>query len=1531
MPITRKLTAKELQHLADQGQDTTGLDQQQFDIYTTQELQHQQEVQQAEQAGIVKGGIVPTVKSHAGSLVGGGLAGTAGWTAAAALAPETGAMSFLIPAVASAGTALIGSKAGDIIQKKVVEPTLGMTPQQQMDEQSQADIAREVYPKTSMATDIVGGALASGGSPSLKAPLYAAKGLIKGLSEEGLDPRILLGGGNPVYKSAIQNVLTGNALNTAVNAGVQLATTGQVDPKELGAAAIGGALFAEPSVLGRKLNPSWKPLEKVQPEVPSVAETIEPDGTSIADVEAYRKVAGKQAAEIQSQNQKFIQQRDAVAKMQEDQFQQMVEAQQQQDQQAQTWRRANWLTRNEDGSPSIEDNLVKKEYVRRNKIDPRTVKLPEQRALAIQRNAELGTTPVDQMRQEMFDQDAPQRDPVGWQQEVQRRQQEQDAAIQRMSDIQQAQHEMQTRQQAEQQRQQQIQDFQRAQEEERTQQLQGAEQQRQEAVQPSNPPPQVEKPLTENQRRIINPQDIAEGMSGGGLSKPREGGQLFQEAEQQPQMDRNKMSPAEMDRLLAEAGKASTGVGVVEGEGLKTPSGQQARGVSYDPQEIGKRLIGISKEYATSDTGYHELVHTMLRDLDRSPDPYHQQLAKSIREAFGGEEPAAEEIGKKYQKTVEDAANQTLPGKIGKYFSDVWAATKVNTGEGSKEDYQANLIRRMRQRSGDQDIIIANQNKGGNVGSQFQLVNPTDEESRFKPTQAALERIKTDIPTEDARNLSGKLFKVYGTSNNLLGKWWTPVSEQGKGMSSESLKRVDDVLYKEVNDKTSHMNELKTPDERKLYNSIRDVYDKSFQQRKDWNEPVYENGNPRPPRQDPFYHATTVEPKVANILKQNVDRPAIEKLSQDFIQQQLRHGVSQLEAEQNLKDEINKLRGNIVHGEGTSSDIKYNANRKAQGIPLPNSWRRQDLLHNLQVYLRRSASDLAFYHHIETDPKTMASLGYTKDPWNNPINEPKVENIAGNDSVRGVIDELKGERLGQFERNAHAMESLATIAMLGAPTEVHKTFSSMFKTVEYTENPVETAKAMVAGIQGAREALTNGFMKIKKTGYVIEDSRKAADFLNTHLTMAERLQGLAKAVRGVYTLGGLTENFTKAYLHATGEYIVPLKVEQAEQGNTRAVRLLRSLDPDYQLGKKYVGDDLQRMASEFANQVHGTRDARTLPPVMLHDNEISAFLKLSSWNIAQTNNFMRNVYTPAKQGNLRPLMMSLFGSVLGGTVIKMLREEVTGKKSPIPSWTELSSVEDARGNKIGISGNKGLAAYNLMAAASYAGFAGILSSVARYPFDMAYKNLPQGATFPLDEVVSNSARTIYNGVSAWFNDPNASLIDVSTHAMKDLLVDNVQLARMVINQSANAGIAPKSIQYQKDLSDKMSQLRRWKMATPGMEYEWQGQPQGNPYMNLGEKEFKHEQDIHKAMQEVGPLVQSIIKEHGDNPEVMLSKLKGLKQNEYGSMPSLEDMPMAFMRYVRFLRNSQGEAAASKVVNDYLQHKMLNEVKAGMVP
>jgi hypothetical protein len=127
----------------------------------------------------------------------------------------------------------------------------------------------------------------------------------------------------------------------------------------------------------------------------------------------------------------------------------------------------------------------------------------------------------------------------------------------------------------------------------------------------------------------------------------------------------------------------------------------------------------------------------------------------------------------------------------------------------------------------------------------------------------------------------------------------------------------------------------------------------------------------------------------------------------------------------------------------------------------------------------------------------------------------------------------------------------------------------------------------------------------------------------------------------------------------------------------------------------------------------------------------------------------------------------------------------------------------------------------------------------------------------------------------------------------------------------------------------MAQLRRFDMVE-GLPYQ-DIDAGSNPYMNIEQKKFKSTQDINQAMQELPGLISNIISTYHSNPDVMMSKLKALKENQYETFPSMEQMPLSAFKYLGYLQRLEGPQAAQEELMSYMKHKVTNEVKASVVP
>lgn len=800
--------------------------------------------------------------------------------------------------------------------------------------------------------------------------------------------------------------------------------------------------------------------------------------------------------------------------------------------------------------------------------------------------------------------------------------------------------------------------------------------------------------------------------------------------------------------------------------------------------------------------------------------------------------------------------------------------------------------------------------------------SPSDETKHMgwlgNATRSMIDKIR-DIPHPAAKGLADSFHKALNTAQELNGRTTNKVLEAGKNLTPNDKAAFQRIAqWENENGRRAPTAIFPNSRVRNFYNVERAVYDASGKHQIAINEPVMRGGQPTKLVQKPFAHPTTLRPEVDEILKKNTDQPAIQQMGKDFIDNQIKYGKSPQDAARAWDEFKTTVQGNTYSG--GSNMQHYNAVRREQGVPLPASMSRTDPVENLQYYYNRRATDNAFYEHIESNPKSMAALGQTKDAWKQTIPASKDGSLANNPTVQAQLKEFQGDKGTPGAHNENALSTAATTLFIAQPgLEIHKVGSNLVNTLALADNPVQMGRMLVHMISnfrsGLQTATENGVLKLT--------ARSATQFMDNTAKASDRLQSVAQAFRNISTLGGRTEKFSTGLMQAGLEEVIPNKLAKANAGDESAQTLMRRIDPDYKVGDTYTPKEIGQLASRMAGYIHGTGDGRTMPAWMSADTEFSGFFKLAHWSVSQTNRFMTDVYTPATKGNYTPLINSIFGGVIGGYIIKELREKLQGKQGQIPSLQDIASSEG------GVKGNIPLVAYNAIAAAQYAGFAGLLSQVAKYPFDIAYKNSPQGATFPLDNAVSDIATTAGQVGQAIANDPAINWLELTSHVMGHLLSNNIGLAKVALNQGIDNGLVTGTVSDKKALNDKLGELRRFDMVS-GLPYD-QSESAANPYMNLEQKKFKTEQDPEKIVQQLPVLVNNIVSKYGDKPDVLMAKLKGLKENEYDIMPSPDSYPLSFVKYISFLKKEKGDDAANAILVDYMRHKIINEAKAEAVP
>lgn len=778
----------------------------------------------------------------------------------------------------------------------------------------------------------------------------------------------------------------------------------------------------------------------------------------------------------------------------------------------------------------------------------------------------------------------------------------------------------------------------------------------------------------------------------------------------------------------------------------------------------------------------------------------------------------------------------------------------------------------------------------------------------------------SDINHPGAKIVSGAIKKALNEIPQRFGVTGNKIVEAGQKLSKEDKVQIKKIFdYENLNEKAAPSEMFTSKAQKDFYKVEREVYKESGEYRIKNNEPVLDNGKPRQLIQKEFAHPTTPNQQVAEIYKSNTDVDKIAKLDKQFLDNLDKYGYSAKEGQEALKNFKSSLQGDLRN---IASNMQYyNAARKAQGIPLPDSFTRTDPVKNLEAYYHRQAIDNSFYKNVEADHKVLGVLGADKDAWNNPVTQHPNGSIANNAAVKAALEEFHGHSGSPGEHNERSLSSLATTLFISNPAlELHKLASNIIGITNYVDNPVQLGRVLGAMIKNFGE----GIQHAKENGVLKLSSKSIGDAWDATATSAERMQAIAGGIRKLSSINGLSDKLSNGLMQAGAEAVLPQKIEKANNGDRNAQELLKKLDPDYVKGKQYTKDEVNKLSSTLTSYIHGTGDGRTMPAWMAKDTEMSGFFKLAHWSVSQTNRFISDVYAPATRGNLTPLLTSLFGSVIGGYLIKDLREKIQGKHGQIPSLDEIVSSEG------GLANHKSLVAYNMIAGAQYAGFAGLLSQMAKYPFDFAYKNNPQGATFPIDEIATDMAKTLGQVSSAIANDKNINWAELASHVAGHVLSTDVQLSRVGINQAINNGLITGTVADKKLLSDKMGKLRRFE-EIEGLPYEDQGPEAANPYMDLEIKKFRQTQDMGEAVKMLPQLITNIMTEYKNKPDVMMEKIKALKEHSYNTMPSLENMPLSFMKYTAYLSKEEGSEKAQEAVMDYLKHKAIGEAKASVIP
>lgn len=727
-----------------------------------------------------------------------------------------------------------------------------------------------------------------------------------------------------------------------------------------------------------------------------------------------------------------------------------------------------------------------------------------------------------------------------------------------------------------------------------------------------------------------------------------------------------------------------------------------------------------------------------------------------------------------------------------------------------------------------------------------------------------------------------------------------------------------DLLYRVLLAENEHQKYFKSV----LPESLHDQYDQVRQTLKDMVSEQNANGEKvkdwvknadgkwetvmRPRKANDFYFPNMVSGDVVEALAKP-DSNIARKLKADLIAHYEKHygeGFGKKLGEEAFQD--------FTSNDGRGGDsVKFGPNRKAEGIGLPESWIEPNPISSMRRYLRRTANDLSFFKHIENDPKVarMAGIDKNQDNVPNPKDVPDLHNIP---AVQNVLDIITGRAFSKSPV-LDAASGIANSLLLGPISGLADLVSVPFNAIKFAPSIFDVPGVIVGGIKNFRKGLANSY----ETGFNKKDPLFLRDLTLPTTRLEQKLYVLRDAIYKIQGRKAL-EQYSRGLSQSMMEYVVEVNAAKAKNGDKNAQAFLNKL-----LGSKvdYNNIDIKKAGSAAAELIQGTYDFRNLPMWAI-DSNIAPFFRLARWNIEQLNTFGKHVWEPAKSGNLTPLILSTFGAVAGGAIIKQMRESTSDKKAYTATFNEIINSEK------GAEGNLPLIAYKLIALSSYVGYAGIASDLARSALDvMMLKNKPQSIDYPFWGLIEDSTTKVMQAVSA-IKDGEGDVVDVGSKLASDLLKDNMQLARLANTWLLeNTGLNDNGLD-KREKGDKLRDLRVFKQVE-GLPVSPMSESNVNPYANQDIREFKQTADIDKARKLAPVITKKALAEPTYTGKVQ--KLEGIRKNQYATVPSPTANPSEFASYVQYIRRTQGEDAVKKLLADYNKRNAINRIKRDMIP
>lgn len=759
-----------------------------------------------------------------------------------------------------------------------------------------------------------------------------------------------------------------------------------------------------------------------------------------------------------------------------------------------------------------------------------------------------------------------------------------------------------------------------------------------------------------------------------------------------------------------------------------------------------------------------------------------------------------------------------------------------------------------------------------------------------------------------AQYASKQLHKFSGESDFMTGQITNKLVQAIRGYDKSSIERVYRYLHQvdDTGDSTINLSRK----EKTLSDNIVDILREPRKKQIEMGLQVKSGkGNFRVAGIKPEgYMFNMIDPKVIHEWVENPSSVEARSYDKAYIEHQMNHGSTEPEAKELLSD----YKGAV--GNNASKDTEFGAIRKAEGNGLPWDLVDKNFASASARYGKRAARDLSYFKYIQNDPQMRRALN-VRDQFGSREAEPDA--ISSSKEIKDAMRSVNGIDIPANPKAMAAARAVGNLIMgpgtaarniLNIPSFISNYVSSkqlplVFKALSnINESKVRAFES---------NAVKTSFQDFDAAGYYAGNPDPTIRLLDKFSTLARKYQGR-----------DFSDKFEGQYFYSLGELLTTDNIAKAKAGDKTATKWLDRFGDivdggsDKLIKGQVTQEDIQRVSKRFVDATRGTYGEEGLPGWAI-EGSVSPFAALSRFGIEKSNTIYKDVINPLKEGNVRPLLAYTLSSLGVGIATEKLNELLSNKRGNDPTLAESLASEKPE--------EMFAKAVGLLQLST---FAGVVSDGAKLATDAALgrANIKQNTlSFPLydfvtDTVGSNvlqAAQAIKQG-----EDP----FQVMAKLAQVISTSSVQSMRYANNNFIEPDKTKRKEAF-RDLStyEQMQGLKSGGDNSPA-----------NEFQNLGAKEFKETDDISEAASELPDLISRALKQSSGldgmiDIEKLRSKLDTIKQNNYQTMPSPDDMPLRFLNYLNFLKRTQGDEAANERLLNYFKQKAVNIAKSEMVP